>query len=280
MDRRAKMRSQMALNNKENRFCYGMPFLIETKTVEEALDLCSELGLAFVELNTNFPTSMVKNLDAEYLIKEAKERGIFYTLHLDDAISIADFNDFVRKAYLESTLEAIEFSKKVGIKTLNIHFAKGNIVTLPSGRQFLFSHYKDEFHANLLEYRQACEEAIGDSDLMIAIENTDGWDDYEREGIELMLESPVFGLTLDIGHNHAVNNRDIDFFEKHADRLIHMHGHDGWDKTNHQALGSGEIPLKDRFDFAKSQEATVVLETKTIEALRKSVDWLKKERYL
>lgn len=274
------MRYQKDSNNSENGFSFGMPFLIETKSVKEALDLCSDLGLSFVELNTNFPTSMVKNLDVDYLIKEAENRGIFYTLHLDDSISIADFNDFVRKAYLDSTLEAIEFSKKLGVKTINIHFAKGNIVTLPSGRQFLFSHYKDEFHANLLEYRKACEEAIGDGDLMIAIENTDGWDDYEREGIELMLESPVFGLTLDIGHNHAVNDRDLDFFEKHADKLIHMHSHDGWDKTNHQALGTGEIDLKARLDFARSQEARVVLETKTIEALRESVDWLKVNSYL
>ena len=257
-------------------FCFGMPFLLETKTVDDALNLATSLGLSFIELNTNFPNSMVMNLDADYLKKEAGGRGIFYTLHLDDAMSIADFNPFVRKAYLETALEAIDFAKKLGIPTINIHFAKGNIVTLPDGKHFLFSYYKEEFHNNLREFRDACQERIGDADLMIAVENTDGWDDYEREAIEILLESPAFGLTLDIGHNHAVNDRDLDYFYDHKDRLIHMHGHDGWDKTNHQALGTGEIPLKDRFEFAKSQEATVVLETKTIEALKKSVEWLKK----
>ncbi|MDO5026578.1 MAG: sugar phosphate isomerase/epimerase family protein [Tissierellia bacterium] len=275
------MRRQMANTEKRrSKFTFGMPYLIETKDIDQALDEVSRLGLEFIELNTNFPSSMVSRLNPDYLVDEAKKRRIFYSLHLDDAISIADFNPFVRKAYLDSSLEAIEFAKKVGIETINVHFSKGNIVTLPSGKNYLFFHYQEEFHENLIAFRDACEKAIGDEDIMIAIENTDGWEDYERQAIELLLESEVFGLTLDIGHNHAVSDKDLSFFMKHKNRLIHMHAHDGWDKTNHQALGRGEIDLKSRLDFAKSQQATVVLETKTLEALEESISWLKSNSYL
>lgn len=271
----------MRLNpEKGPNFSFGIPFLIETKTIDQALDLASDLGLSFIELNTNFPVSMVENLDSDYLTDQAKKRNIFYTLHLDDAISVADFNPHVRKAYLDTCLEAIDFSKKVGIPTINIHFAKGNVVTLPSGKEFLFKHYQEEFTKNLIDFRDACENKIANSNIMIAIENTYGWDPHERKAIELLLESPVFGLTLDIGHNHAVNDRDLDFFESHREKLIHMHGHDGWDKTNHQALGTGEIDLLSRFNFAKEENATVVLETKTIEALRSSVAWLKNKEII
>lgn len=172
-------------------------------------------------------------------------------------------------------MEAIDFCKKCNIPTINIHFAKGNVVTLTSGKEYLFKHFQNEFHGNLLDFRKKCLDKIADYDIMIGIENTDVWDKHEIEAIELLLESPIFGLTIDIGHNHAVKDRDLDFFEKHKDKLIHMHGHDGWSNINHQALGSGEIDLIKRFNFAKSQNASVVLETKTIQALEDSVKWLK-----
>ena len=34
---------------------FGMPTLIENKTLEENIRLCSRLGLRFIELNMNFP---------------------------------------------------------------------------------------------------------------------------------------------------------------------------------------------------------------------------------
>ena len=83
--------------------------------------------------------------------------------------------------------------------------------------------------------------------------------------------SILFGLTLDIGHSHGVEDTDEPFFSRHDDRLIHMHGHDGAGKKNHLALGDGEIDLRERLAWAKRREARVVLETKTIAALRTSV---------
>jgi hypothetical protein len=34
---------------------YGMPTLIENRTLEDNISLCSSLGLQFIELNMNFP---------------------------------------------------------------------------------------------------------------------------------------------------------------------------------------------------------------------------------
>nr|MCR4631280.1 sugar phosphate isomerase/epimerase [Treponema sp.] len=54
--------------------------------------------------------------------------------------------------------------------------------------------------------------------------------------------------------------------------------HDGSENPpkNHLALGDGEIDLNDRLQLAKSRNARCVLETKTIEALEKSVAYLNK----
>ncbi len=97
------------------------------------------------------------------------------------------------------------------------------------------------------------------------------------EAIDYLLESPVFGLTWDIGHSKATGEKDVPYLTEHQDRLIHFHIHDGSEKTakNHLALGDGEINLVSRLELAKSRNARCVLETKTIEALKKSVEWLK-----
>ena len=120
-------------------------------------------------------------------------------------------------------------------------------------------------------FRSLCEEALSGTSTRIAIENTNGWKPYEQRAIEYLLESPVFGLTLDIGHSHGVGDVDEPFFRAHDERLIHMHGHDGAGKKNHLALGDGEIDLQERFAWAKRRSARIVLETKTIQALRTSV---------
>lgn len=253
---------------------FGLPFLLETETVGEAIDLASDLGLKFVELNSNFPQCQLELLDPEYLKRQAADRGIFFTLHLDDSLNVCDFNLRVREAYVETVLAAIRLAKAAEMPVINLHLAKGNIVTLPDGKHYLFEKFEEEFLAAMRDFRDRCEKEAGNSGVRLAFENTDGWEPYERRAVDTALESEVFGLTLDIGHNHAVADKDLPYFLEREDRLIHMHAHDGWDKTNHQALGTGEIPLYDRLNLARRHGATVVLETKTIAALRQSAAWL------
>ena len=66
------------------------------------------------------------------------------------------------------------------------------------------------------------------------------------------------------------------------DRLLHFHVHDGseYPAKNHLALGDGEIDIADRLRLAEINRARCVLETKTIEALKHSVQWLKDEKYI
>ena len=65
---------------------------------------------------------------------------------------------------------------------------------------------------------------------------------------------------------------------EHSEHLIHFHIHDGTEEPpkNHLALGDGEIDIADRLRLAEQRNARCVLETKTVEALKNSVKWLKK----
>ncbi len=76
---------------------YGMPTLIENKALAENISLCKELGLNFIELNMNFPEYQIDKLENwEEFYKPAKESEIYYTIHLDENLNIADFNPLVR----------------------------------------------------------------------------------------------------------------------------------------------------------------------------------------
>ena len=256
-----------------NRF--GLPFMLETPDVASAVTLCAGENLRFVELNSNFPQCRLDILKEMPLRALAQEHNIFFTLHLDDSFDPFDFNQLVCQAYTRTMLDAISLAIAVGMPVINMHIPRGNIVTLPEGKHYLYQEFPAEFGKAVLLFAERCQAAAVGSGVRIAVENTDGWEPYECAAIEQLLRSPVFGLCLDIGHDHATGGHDLPFFRKHQDRLIHMHAHDGWKKTNHQALGTGEIPLKERLMMAEKAGATVVLETKTVAALSQSVRYLR-----
>ena len=270
---------------------FGMPTLIENRTLEENADLCSSLGLSFIELNMNFPEYQTDRLEqTDSLIRLAEKAGIYYTIHLDENLNIADFNRLVSEAYLETVRRSVEAAKKLlclrdrygdGSQplTLNMHMNHGIFITLPDRKVQMYDRDFETYLKSFSDFRTRCEEWIGDSDIMIAVENTDGFRGYEKKAIEFLLESPKFGLTWDIGHSKAAGEKDVPFLKEHQERLIHFHIHDGSEHPpkNHLALGDGEIDLTDRLNLAESRNARCVLETKTIEALKKSVRWLEEE---
>ena len=267
---------------------FGMPTLIENKTLEDNINLCSSLGLNFIELNMNFPEYQVDLLEeTDRLIEFADKAGIYYTIHLDENLNIADFNRLVSNAYLETVRRSIEVTKALlplrdsygdasQPLTLNMHMHHGIYITLPDRKVQMYDRDFDTYMKSFSVFREKCEEWIGDSDIMIAVENTDGFREYEKKAIEFLLESPKFGLTWDIGHSKATGEKDVPFIMSHKDHLIHFHIHDGSEvpPRNHLALGDGEIDLKERLSLAEQRNARCVLETKTIEALKKSVLWL------
>ena len=268
---------------------FGMPTLIENRTLQENVDLCSRLGLRFIELNMNFPEYQIDELEQTgRFLAAAEGAGLYYTIHLDENLNIADFNPLVTDAYLETVRRTVAVAKELlplrdrygnpsQPLTINMHLHHGIFITLPDRKVQMYERDRDRYLAACRRFRDLCGEWIGNAPLMIAVENTDGFRSYEQEAVELYLESPHFGLTWDIGHSKAAGEKDVPFLLSHTDRLAHFHIHDGTEQPprNHLALGDGEIALADRLRLAEERGCRCVLETKTIEALTRSVGWLK-----
>ena len=113
--------------------------------------------------------------------------------------------------------------------------------------------------------------------MRICIENTNGFLPFQQEAVDLLLESPVFALTWDIGHSAGCEDGmdDAAFILARKDKLKHFHIHDAVGRKCHLALGTGETDIQAMLRLAEDCGARCVLETKTAQALRESVEWLK-----
>lgn len=248
---------------------WGMPTLVEFDSIEENLNLCRRLGLDFVELNMNLPMFQPNELERLAVCDD-----VFFTLHLDENFCPADFNPMISEAWMETMLHTLRAAKRIGIPVINIHMNKGVYFTLPDRKVFLFERYREQYLNNMVQLREQCERELDGSDARICIENTGGYLDYQREAIDLLLDSPVFGLTWDLGHWHKGKIDDAPFMLERRERLVHFHVHDAGEQGDHLALGDGEIDIERMVALAKELNARCVIETKTAAALKKSVKWL------
>ena len=148
---------------------FGMPTLIENKTLEDNIALCSRLGLKFIELNMNFPEYQLDKLaETDIFIKAAEQAHIYYPIHLDENLNIADFNSLVSEAYLETVRRTIEVAKKLiplrdkyGDQTqpltLNMHMNHGIYITLPDRKVQMYERDFDTYMKSF--YQIACGQA-------------------------------------------------------------------------------------------------------------------------
>ena len=288
----------------DSKLQFGMPTLIELNSIRENVELCKELGLHFVELNMNMPYCTIlgcsdkNNSEVENFINELNnlknEFGIYFTIHIDENFNFADFNSYVKEAYYQTIKSVIENAKKIHCPILNMHINHGIYFTLPTEKVFLFKKYNQKYMNDVLEFSSLCQNKIennveNENQILpkVVIENTDGWKDFEKVAINKFLENSNFGLTLDIGHSESIGNIDEEFILENKNKLFHFHIHDGTlpdEKTksygkNHLTLGTGKINLEERLNLAKECNGRCVIETKTVDSLRKSVEWLKENKY-
>ena len=174
-------------------------------------------------------------------------------------------------------MRTIETAKRLSIPVLNMHFYEGTYFTLPDRKVYVYKEYFSEFIRKVAEFRYDCTEAIGNSGIKITVENTRAFmADFVAEGIDVLLQSPVFGLTFDTGHDAAHGFRQFPLLERHIDRLCHMHLHDySAERGDHLPIGEGMLDINRYLKLARERNCRVLLETKTAEGVRCSAARIK-----
>ena len=146
---------------------FGMPVLLENGSLQENISLCRRLGLQFVEVNMSFPAYQLEFLENPEEFH--RENDVFFTIHLDENLNIADYNPLARQAYVETVLRTIDAAKTAGIPILNMHMNHGIRVTLPDRKVYLYEQYQEEYLENIRVFRELCQERIGNADITITV---------------------------------------------------------------------------------------------------------------
>ncbi len=259
---------------------FGMPALVECKDVYDCIEVCKKNGLDFVEINMSFPQYLPKSIDMSRLKKALSDNGVFLTIHADEQLNPFDFNSDVSRCYFEVMREAVRFAVKLDIPVINMHLIKGVYVTLPGKVILLTDVYYDEYIERVKKFIAMCEEEIGDSALKICIENVDSnpFTESQIKALQYFMASPVFALTLDVGHEMCLNMADRHIFDAYPERLYHMHLHDCDGKKPHLALGDGIVDIEGKIsEFGGN---TCLVEVKTIAGLEVSSKYLKDRGYI
>lgn len=259
---------------------FGMPTLIENRTPADCAALCGQLGLSFVELNMNLPDYQLHTMDVDKLRALGEEHGLYYTIHLDENFNPCDFNPAVAQAYLDTAAGTVAMAARLGAPVVNMHLSRGVYFTLPGERVYLYHRYREDYLRGICVFRDTIGPAAEAAGVTVCVENSDGYTDFQLEALDLMLEHSAFALTFDVGHDHAIGGADRPLIMEREQRLRHMHLHDAAEGKNHLALGTGRLDADDCLALARRHDCRVVVETKTVEGLRQSVEWLRQKHYL
>ena len=258
---------------------FGMPTMLELEDLEANVRLCQAMGLEFVEINMNMPEYQVEALDRDHLLGLSQAYNVYFTFHMADNLDIANFQKEVRDVNVDLVKRTLEFAKSIGTPSVNMHMQKGVLFTLPSGKVYIYDKYLDRYMTYVKEFSDEIEKILAGSDLKLVVENTGDFNlDFIQKSSQMLIDHPHIGMTYDIGHDFSSFGNDRDFIIRNLDKITHMHIHDAHGTKDHLVLGEGQMQLERYIGFAKNFDVRCVLETKTVDALRKSVEVL--PRYL
>lgn len=256
-------------------FHFGMPTLLELDGIEENVKMCQALGLEFLEINMNVPEFQVDALDPKHLRDLSRAYGIYYTFHMADNLDIGNFQKEVREVNVALVQKTLELAEAVGSPSVNMHMQKGVLFTLPHGKVYIYDKYLERYLGYVKDFGQMVDRLLADKKVRLTVENTGDFDlPFIKESTQLLIDQAYIHLTYDIGHDFSNFGSDKSFMIKNLGKIKHMHIHDAEGKKDHLILGQGQMQLEKYLGFAKNFDIRCVIETKTIDALRNSVEVL------
>ncbi|MCR2045027.1 sugar phosphate isomerase/epimerase family protein [Anaerosalibacter massiliensis] len=252
----------------------GMPTLIEKDNIIDNIILCKELGLDFIELNMNLPYCMPEYISSKELSKLKNKYDIEFTIHFPEDIDFGYFYEEIGQANIRLFQSIARWGAEFGVEKINLHLNPGVYFTLPHEKIFVYEKnekfFYEKFLGSIVQIRDIAE-PLG---IKICVENMQVHKFVEK-AYESLCNIPKVYFTWDIGHDAMWGYKMEKIYLKNPQKVKHMHFHDYDRKSDHQVLFTGTIPLDERLKFAKENNLTVVIETKTTEALVESVKKLK-----
>ncbi len=215
------------------------------------------------------------------------ELGHSYTVHLPLwSIEPSTFNDFIRKASVESIVSSIKLAEELDPEAYVLHStgalaAEFSRLKLPEGPRLMVAGYIAAFAEKSLE------EILTKTEIdprKLAVENIEFPFEITRD----LIDQFDTGICFDTGHvlsKQSGNETLFEFYKKHRDRIIEIHLHDGSFpeggrafRTEHIALGQGEMPIREfLLELAKDEFRGPLIFELTPDEVKESFSVIKKD---
>lgn len=256
----------------------GMPTLVEFSLLEENIDLCTKLGLGFVELNMDLPYCMPDSgIDWK---KIRSECDIDFTVHLSEKLQVGEIYEAAREKQMEIIKNAINYYKnEADIRKFNLHLDQGVYFTLPDGKAYIFEKYEQKYSEAIDRSFRDLSDFASRVGVEIYFENTK-ITGFIAKSFEKVKGYDNLYCTLDVGHNAKDGYLAEDVLMRMPDMIRHMHIHDFDGKKDHKELGSGLIDVKKYLEFCRSKNIYAVIEIKRMQELVNSIEYLKREKLI
>lgn len=150
----------------------GMPTLAELPGLDAQVGVCRELGLDFVELNTNLPEYAPSRLDPSRLRELSGEHGMGFTLHAPEELDLASIHDEIREAHLALLEKTFVLASRAAITHFTMHLHSGIYFTLPGGKLWLYDRDRERFLARLQGSFSSMAACARENGITLCIENT------------------------------------------------------------------------------------------------------------
>ena len=244
----------------------GMPILFEYDSLIDNVKLAKELGFEFIELNLNFDYCMKELEENKCLYKAFKDNGLEATLHFYDEADFASLDEVVN-AYFKLLKKYLKFSKKLNLKTLNVHLNLGPVVTISGVKNYLYEKEYDSYIKRLIKNLNVVKKMCEKYGIELVLENTKMPSFIEKTYLDL--KDAGFCFNFDIGHDHMSNDKLKELSKESNFIFKEFHIHDSNLTQDHLKLGKGELDIKYYKSLAKN--CYTLLELKSSDDLRESI---------
>ncbi|MHA1929867.1 MAG: sugar phosphate isomerase/epimerase family protein [Candidatus Thorarchaeota archaeon] len=240
--------------------------------------MCSSLNMEYIEIQTEPPyiLSDMTDSDMDHIREVLEKYHMKPTVHgpLDD-VNLSSLKEPIRRASVDLYKESIDFAVEVKASILVIHAG-----VCPVDQLVRLEDARNRFHASLLELASYGKE----NQIMIGLENKQKGVDreivlYTKEHIDYIIEYRDYsvGAVLDFGHANTVGSNMSEYIAGFGNQLleVHLHDNDGL-SDSHLSLGQGSLDIACIIQALSdnSFEGPIILELKTEDHLRESVDFL------
>jgi sugar phosphate isomerase/epimerase len=255
-----------------------MPALVELDSIDAVVEVCLSVGLSFVELNLDLPYCHPDNNPADALLRLSRSTGVGFTIHFPEQVELGSAFESVRRGWLEALHDVQRWGAAFNASVLVVHMQPGVYFTLPDGRAWVNERFPQAPLDSLVSSLSSLASMSQGSTCVVAFENVT-YNQYVGRAYEILLDLGGW-YTWDVGHDAVAGFGCTPLFERRLDRLRHMHLHDSDGTRNHLTLFDGSLDIARYLGLAKERQASVVIETKTADAIRASVARLRERGLL